>query len=114
MPCELLALVKKGLVISHDVVASERCTWEVKHTTELKKWLLPVVWRAVADPHVPPHLRQLNYIFFDKPHTFVSSLVALITALRTDLDWTCEHTRFGEAALRWQWTAMASALFTDE
>jgi hypothetical protein len=74
-------------VISPDAIASERCAWEVTRTTELKKRPLPIVWRAVSETDVPPRLKQLNYIFFDKPHSFVSSLVAVTTALRTDLDW---------------------------
>jgi hypothetical protein len=36
-------------VISPDEVNSDRCAWEVKRTTELKKRLLPIVWRAVAE-----------------------------------------------------------------
>jgi hypothetical protein len=36
-------------VISPDAVASNRCAWEVKRTTELKKRLLPIVWRSVPE-----------------------------------------------------------------
>jgi hypothetical protein len=90
-------------VISPDAVASECCAWEVKRTTELKKRLLPIVWRAVPEAEVPPRLKQLNYIFFDKPHSFAPSLAALAAALRTDLDWIREHTRLGEAALLCEW-----------
>lgn len=71
-----------AFVISPDAVASERCAWEVKRTAELKKRLLPFVWHAVAESEVPPRLKQLNDIFFHKPHSFVSSLVELTTALR--------------------------------
>jgi formylglycine-generating enzyme required for sulfatase activity len=97
-------------VISPDAVASERCAWEVKRTTELKKRLLPIVWRSVPEAEVPPRLKQLNYIFFDKPHSFGPSLAALATALRTDLDWIREHTRLSEAALRWQQRGRSEAL----
>jgi formylglycine-generating enzyme required for sulfatase activity len=88
-------------VISPDAVASKRCAWEVERTVTLKKRLLPVVWRRVDEPQVPLRLKQLNYIFFDKPLMSVPSLTALSTALRTDLGWIREHTRIGEAALRW-------------
>jgi hypothetical protein len=57
-----------------------------------------------------PRLKQLNYIFFEKPHSFVSSLVAVTTALRTDLDCVREYTRLGEAALRWQERRRSDAL----
>jgi formylglycine-generating enzyme required for sulfatase activity len=97
-------------VISPDAVASERCSWEVERTSKLKKRLLPVVWRPVPEAEVPPRLKRLNYIFFDKSHSFAPSLAALATALRTDLDWIREHTRLGEAALRWQDRGRSDAL----
>src|SRR5262249_8415904 len=59
---------------------------------------------------VPPRLKQLNYIFFDRPLTFVPSLKAIATALRTDLAWVREHTRLGEAALRWDMHGRNEAL----
>jgi hypothetical protein len=64
----------------------------------------------VPEAEVPPRLKQLNYIFFDKPHSFGPSLAALATALRTDLDWIREHTRLSEAALRWQQRGRSEAL----
>jgi hypothetical protein len=97
-------------VLSPDAVASERCSWEVERTSKLKKRLLPVVWRPVPEAEVPPRLKRLNYILFDKSHSFAPSLAALATALRTDLDWIREHTRLGEAALRWQDRGRSDAL----
>src|SRR6516225_824581 len=97
-------------VISPDAVASERCAWEVERTVALRKRLLPIVWRAVEEAKVPARLKQLNYIYFDKPHSFGPSAMALATALRTDLDWIREHTRIGEAALRWDARGRAEAL----
>jgi TIR domain len=70
-------------VISPDAVASERCAWEVERTVDLKKRVLPIVWRRVDEAQVPPRLQQLNYIFFDRPLTFATSVKALATALRT-------------------------------
>ena len=61
-------------VISPDAVASERCAWEVERTVTLKKQLLPIVWRPVEEAQVPPRLKQLNYIFFDRPLTFIPPL----------------------------------------
>jgi formylglycine-generating enzyme required for sulfatase activity len=97
-------------VISPDAVASERCAWEVERTVNLKKRLLPIVFRRVEEAQVPPHLKQLNYIFFDRPLTFIPPLENLATALRTDLEWIREHTRIGEAALRWDSRGRAEAL----
>jgi formylglycine-generating enzyme required for sulfatase activity len=96
-------------VISPDAVASDRCAWEVERTVTLKKRLLPIVWRRVDDEQVPPRLKQLNYIFFDPAFTF-GALQTLATALRTDVEWVREHTRIGEAALRWDARGRAEAL----
>src|SRR5215831_4980992 len=97
-------------IISPDAVASDRCAWEVDRTVTLKKRLLPIVWRRVDEAQVPPLLKQLNYIYFDRPLTFTPSLKSLATALRTDLAWIREHTRIGEAALRWDARGRADAL----
>src|SRR5262245_45125595 len=97
-------------VISPDAVASERCAWEVEHATTLKKRILPVVWRRVEETQVPPRLKQLNYIFFDRPLISLPSLIALATALRTDIEWVREHTRLGEAAIRWDQRGRPEAL----
>src|SRR5215471_18014647 len=97
-------------VISPDAVASERCAWEVERTVNLKKRLLPIVWRRVEEALVPPLLKQLNYIFFDGPLSSGASLQTLTTALRTDVEWVREHTRIGEAALRWDARGRAEAL----
>jgi hypothetical protein len=88
-------------VISPDAVASERCAWEVERTANLKKRMLPIVFRRVEEAQVPERLKQLNYIFFDRPFTLAASVKALAAALRTDLAWIRAHTRLGEAMLRW-------------
>src|SRR5215813_5548309 len=97
-------------VISPDAVASERCAWEVAYAATLKKRILPVVWRRVEAKEVPQRLKQVNYIFFDRPLISLPSLIALATALRTDIEWVLEHTRLGEAALRWDQRGRAEAL----
>jgi formylglycine-generating enzyme required for sulfatase activity len=97
-------------VISRDALASERCAWEVERAAALKKRVLPIVWRRVEETHVPPPIKQLNYIFFDRPLMSLPSLIALATALRTDIDWVREHTRLGEAARRWEQRERAEAM----
>jgi formylglycine-generating enzyme required for sulfatase activity len=98
------------MVISPDAITSERCAWEVERTAALRKRLLPIVWRRVDESLIPTRLKQLNYIFFDRPEAFGASLLTLTTALRTDLAWTREHTRIGEAALRWDSRGRIDAL----
>ena len=97
-------------VISPDSVTSDRCAWEVERTEDLKKRLLPIIWRPVPEEQVPLRLKRLNYIFFDQRLSFGASLEALATALKTDIEWVREHTRIGEAALRWDMRERAEAL----
>ena len=97
-------------VISPDSVTSDRCAWEVERTEDLKKRLLPIIWRPVPEEQVPLRLKRLNYIFFDQRLSFGASLEALATALKTDIEWVREHTRIGEAALRWQARRRAETL----
>jgi predicted class III extradiol MEMO1 family dioxygenase len=47
-------------VISPDAVASDGCAWEVEHTVELKKRLLPIVFRRADEAQVPPRLIAFN------------------------------------------------------
>ena len=97
-------------ILSPDAVVSQRCAWEVERTSDLQKRLLPVVWRAVEDDSVPQRLKQLNYIFFNRPHSFGVPLRVLANALRTDISWVREHTRIGESALRWNAKGRVDAL----
>jgi formylglycine-generating enzyme required for sulfatase activity len=97
-------------VISPDAVTSERCSWEVDYTFQLKKRLFPVVWRRVDESSMPLRLKQLNYIFFDRPHSFGPSMLTLAVALKTDISWIREHSRIGEAAIRWGARGRAEAL----
>jgi formylglycine-generating enzyme required for sulfatase activity len=97
-------------VISPDAITSDRCAWEVERTVVLKKRLLPVVWCRVDETLIPTQLQRLNYVFFDRPQAFGASLLALATALRTDLSWIREHTRIGEAASRWHSRGRIDAL----
>src|SRR5208282_3045186 len=61
------------IVISPDSITSERCAWEVERTAALRKRLLPIVWRRVDESLIPTHLKQLNYIFFDRLEAFGAS-----------------------------------------
>jgi hypothetical protein len=89
-------------VISPNSIASKHCEWEVAETVKLSKRLVPVVWQVVPDADVPEQLRRLNYIFFTEDRSFTKSLGDLASALRVDLGWIRQHTRFGELAANWE------------
>ena len=68
-------------VLSPDAVASNVCQAEVRFAASLNKRLAPIVYRRVEDKAVPAELARLNFIFFDEPTIFDTSIAALATAL---------------------------------
>jgi formylglycine-generating enzyme required for sulfatase activity len=88
-------------VLSPDAVKSDVALKEVAYAASLNKRFAPIVSRRVEDCAVPEALRRLNFIFFDDPERFGDSANKLTEALRTDIRWIREHTRFGEAAREW-------------
>ena len=90
-------------IVSPDSLASKNCAIELQQGLELRKRILPVVWRPIDDAQASPDLKRLNYIFFSgEGRTFAAGLNALAEALRTDIDWIREHTRLAELAGRWR------------
>lgn len=88
-------------VISPDAVASEVTLKEIAHAASLNKRFAPIVCRRVEDKTVPESLRSLNFIFFDDPARFEQSAHQLAEALDTNIEWTRQHTEYGEAERRW-------------
>jgi TIR domain-containing protein len=88
-------------VVSLEAVKSEQCTWEVDRTIEVSKRLLPVISKSVPDHDIPEKLRRLQFVRFDSGLGFARPLSQLAEALRVDIQWIREHTRYGELATRW-------------
>jgi formylglycine-generating enzyme required for sulfatase activity len=88
-------------VLSPSSIASKICVWELAETERLSKRLLPIVRQHVPDNEVPNQLRNPNWIFFTEDRFFLKNLGELASALRTDLEWIREHTRFAELATSW-------------
>lgn len=89
-------------IVSPDSLASENCALELRQAIELRKRILPVVWRPIDDAQAPPEMKRLNYIFFaGEGRTFAAGLSELAHALRTDINWIREHTRLAELGGRW-------------
>src|SRR5208282_5347585 len=51
-------------VLSPSSARSKTCAWEVEEAIQLGKRILPVLCRPLEDATPPPHLAELNYIFF--------------------------------------------------
>src|SRR5580693_5431532 len=97
-------------VLSPDAIASEVCAKEVAHAAALNKRFAPIVCRRADDSAIPDALRRLNFIFFDDPEKFDSSLDRLTDALATDIGWIRQHTAYGEAARQWAATGRPGGL----
>jgi formylglycine-generating enzyme required for sulfatase activity len=89
-------------VVSPEAVKSERCAWEVDRALAQTKRLLPVIFKPVPDSDIPEPLRRLQFVRFDTRPGITRPLGQLAEALRQDIDWIREHTRFGELAGRWE------------
>jgi len=89
-------------VISPEAAASDHCAREVAKAETLSKRIIPIVAIDTPQEKVPAGLRRLQFISFTKDRSFTRGLAELAVALRTDLDWIREHTRYAEAAARWR------------
>ncbi len=83
------------------------CAWEVEEAVRLGKRIIPVVCRGLESRDPPPHLKNLDYVFFyTEPKVagsgFGHGLSRLVAALNTDLDWMREHTRLLARASEWE------------
>jgi TIR domain len=88
-------------IISPSSLASKHCTWEVEETARKAKRLVPVMLKQDPAIEVPERLRKLNYVFFSEGQSFTKGLSDLARALRANVGWIREHTRYGDLALRW-------------
>jgi TPR repeat protein len=94
-------------VLSPSSARSDTCNWEVEEAARLNKRILPVVCRPLEGMSAPPHLSDLNYIFFyeepkDPGSGFGNGLAKLIAALNTDFNWLRGHTRYLQRAMEWE------------
>jgi formylglycine-generating enzyme required for sulfatase activity len=97
-------------ILSPDAVASATCAKEVAYAASLNKRFAPIVCRRAEASAVPEALERLDFIFFDEPSQFEASTNRLVEALRTDIGWIREHTKFGETAREWVAAGRPSSL----
>src|SRR5215472_14530674 len=94
-------------VLSPASASSEICAWEVEEAKRLGKRILPVICKPLEGASPPPHLRDLNYIYFHADPKaapgagFGTGLGKLAKALNTDFEWLREHTRYLQRATEW-------------
>lgn len=88
-------------VISPDALESRYCGLEVNHAQNNNKRLIPIVCRRPGATPVPSHISSLNWIFFDDPAQFETSVQQLLTTLDTDVESERQLTRLLLRAKAW-------------
>ena len=96
-----------AFVLSPRSAASPICQWEVDEADRLAKRVIPVICTPLGDAAPPQRLRDLNYIYFypeeKSPGSgFGAGLKRLVAALKLDLNWVRDQTRYGLLAASWE------------
>jgi len=96
-----------AFVLSRGSAASPICQWEVGEADRLGKRVIPVICAPLGEAAPPQRLRDLNYIFFypeeKSPGSgFGAGLKRLVAALKLDLNWVRDQTRYGLLAASWE------------
>jgi len=108
---KLLTLIREAdtvvFVLSPSSAKSDICGWEVERAVELGKRIVPVMCRPLGAVAAPQALATLNYIHFyaeeKKPGSgYRPGMADLIRALKTDLAWMRDHTRYLQRAIEWE------------
>lgn len=92
-------------IISPDSVNSEVCSREIDHAINLKKRLIPVLYREIIDAEtkakMSPALNAHNWVFARSTDDFDTAYKQIVSAMDTDLDYVRTHTRLLTRALEW-------------
>ena len=89
-------------VISPASLASQTCRQELDYAPSLHKQVIPVLRRYQAPwQQVPPDLKRIDWIFFDRDAAFDAQLQLLIRALDTDLEKSARHARLLVRTAEW-------------
>ena len=94
------------VVLTPDAVAASTCGWDVGYASRAGKRLIPIMIKPLDGISVPTELSRHEYLhFYPEPSApdsgFDAGLSKLVTALRIDIEWLRNATRYGELASRW-------------
>lgn len=97
-------------IVSPHSIQSRWCAWEIEHTLEESKRLVPVVLEAVPVDRLPAAISDIHLLSFEAAwtrtsgagETFDDRIATLVSVLLTDIAWLREHTRLADLARRWE------------
>lgn len=89
-------------LLGPESLASENCQEELAQAQALKKLVIPVYHREVAQEKLPPVLADPEWIFLREEDPFDAGVAGLADALSVDLGWREQHTRLAMRAREWE------------
>ncbi len=89
-------------VISQAWIASRECVKELDIALKLGRRVIPVIKESIEPSRIPAPLARLQFVFFHgEKHTYARGVDDLIKALRDDIGWVREQSRFLALASDW-------------
>lgn len=103
---EIYKLIERAstmaFVLSSASLASAECQKELVHALNKGKRVIPLVIDEAAVANAPEALRRVQFIrFVGVGRTFAMGIADLVKALRTDIAWVDDHTRYTDRAAEW-------------
>lgn len=89
-------------ILSPDWITSEICRLELEQAVQLNKRLLPILHRPVEPALIPDTLKIRQWITIPGVDQIGGQTEAIVSAIRTDLDWVRSHTRLLVRATEWR------------
>lgn len=90
------------VILSPDWLASKVCLQELELGLKNDKKLIPILYRP-PEPgtDLPDKVAATNWVYLRPEDDFDSTLLRLVEAINTDLDWVRDHTRLLQRAVEW-------------
>jgi hypothetical protein len=98
-------------VVSTEWVASDQCTKELQIALDHGRRVIPIIIDQLPPASLPEAIARLQLVFFTGDgRSYARGTADLVNALRTDIEWVREQSRFLDKALEWDATSRSTAL----
>ena len=91
------------VIITEAWVASHECVKELEIALELGRRVIPVLKQQIDPAKLPSALSRLQFVFFcGEGHSYARGVSSLVKALREDLTWIRQQSRYLALAQDWK------------
>ena len=102
-------------VITEKWIESTECVKELDIALDLGRRVIPILKQPIDPSHLPPALSRLQFVFFcGEGATYAKGVAALVKALRTDITWIREQSRYLSLAQVWDERGRSNAYLLRE